>query len=277
PSVNPLLSVTNTVYDGQSNITDRTGTFNGVSKDESLAYDPLDRLTSFTRGMEPTVTWQYDKAGNWTDTNQNGTAETRTVNDDNEYDLVAGLVPAHDYRGNMTSDGSKSYVYDWANRLITVKSGSQTLGSYTYDALNRRVAKTAGGITTTYVYDDGHVIEEYVNTSLTRSFVYGGGIDEPILMETGGRTYYYAADSLGSIRAMTDSTGTLVESYEYSPFGLMTVYNGLGQDITISRSAIGNPFGYGTRSPVSGITGTGCTLRNWEGSCSGIRQGMLTG
>ncbi|MCG8634148.1 MAG: DUF6531 domain-containing protein, partial [Desulfobacterales bacterium] len=47
PSVNPLLSVTNTVYDGQSNITDRTGTFNGVSKDESLAYDPLDRLTSF--------------------------------------------------------------------------------------------------------------------------------------------------------------------------------------------------------------------------------------
>ena len=42
----------------------------------------------------------------------------------------------------------------------------------------------------------GNVVTEYLH---------GPGIDEPIAMIRGGQTYYYHADGLGSIIAITDS------------------------------------------------------------------------
>ena len=238
------ISTFNYAYDGQSNIKDITGIFNTGNIDEAFEYDHLDRLASHTRGSSPAVTWEYDKIGNWERTNQNGAYETRTVTDDNEYNLIDTLVPVHDDRGNMTFDGAQSYEYDWASRLIKVISGAQTLAGYTYDALNRRVTKTSATTTTTYVYDDGDVVEEYAGTTLARAFVYGSDVDDPILMEYNGQTYYYSRDTLGSIRVITDSTGLPAESYEYGPFGLMTIYNSLGQDITATGSTIGNPYGF---------------------------------
>ncbi|MCG8550069.1 MAG: hypothetical protein MI799_06685, partial [Desulfobacterales bacterium] len=251
PYADPLFSVSGMVYDGQNNLTEKTEYFNATTLDEALEYDPLDRLISRNRGTVPEVTWDYDEAGNWTATNQNGTAETRTVTDDNEYDLVGARVPVHDDRGNMTFDGSRSFEYDWTNRLIKITSGNQTLAEYTYDALNRRVTKTVGADTTTYVYDGADVVEAYLNGTLIRVFAFGGDVDDPILMEYDGQDYYFARDRLGSIRAVTDSTGALVESYEYSPFGLMKIFDNQGQDITATGSTIGNPYGY--------------TGRRWDG------------
>lgn len=251
PSADPLFRVSGMGCDGQGNITDRIETFNGTAVDEELAFDHLDRLVSWTRGAAPAVTWEYDKVGNWEHTNQNGAYETRTVTDDNEYALIDTLFPVHDNRGNMTFDGVQAYAYDWANRLVKVSSGPQTLAEYTYDALNRRVTKTTSTAATTYVYDGGDVVEEYTGGTLVRAFAFGAAIDDPILMEYNGQTYYYAKDTLGSIRAITDANGLLVESYDYGPFGLMTIFDGSGQDITATGSTVGNPYGF--------------TGRRWDG------------
>ncbi len=229
-----------TSYDAQSNILEEILGRDGTSQEKEYAYDHQDRLVTAT----PSTSWDYDGVGNWLSTNQNGAAESRTVNADNEYTMVDGTACTHDANGNLTSDGAKAYFYDWANRLVRVEENGEIRAEYTYDGVNRRVTKTAGTTVTTFIYDETDVIEEYTDGTFTRSFVYSNRVDEPILLETGSRLYYYIADRQGSVWGLADDTGTLTESYEYTPFGLMTIYNSQGRDITATGSAIGNPFGY---------------------------------
>ena len=88
--------------------------------------------------------------------------------------------------------------------------------TYTYDALGRRVCKTASGTTTKYVYDGTRVIAEYDGAGqLLRKYVYGPGLDEPVMMQVGATRYYYLFDSLGSVIGLTDASGSLVEVYRY--------------------------------------------------------------
>ncbi|MBN2439237.1 MAG: hypothetical protein JXL20_11640, partial [Deltaproteobacteria bacterium] len=54
---------------------------------------------------------------------------------------------------------------------------------------------------------------------VTARYIHGPGIDEPLAMEKNSQMYYYHADSLGSIIALTDSTGNIMQSYRYDAFG----------------------------------------------------------
>ena len=72
-----------------------------------------------------------------------------------------------------------------------------------------RVSKTVSGtVTTKYVYDGARVIAEYDGAGqLLRKYVYGPGLDEPVLMQAGATRYYYLFDSLGSVIGLTDFRG----------------------------------------------------------------------
>ena len=52
--------------------------------------------------------------------------------------------------------------------------------------------------------------------------------------------YYYHFDGLGSVVALSDDNGNIVESYEYDPFGAVTVCD--AGDQAISESAYDNPY-----------------------------------
>ncbi len=60
------------------------------------------------------------------------------------------------------------------------------------------------------------------NNNIITEYLHGSGIDEPIAMIRGGQTYYYHADGLGSIIAITNSAGQVVQKYEYNSFGEIT-------------------------------------------------------
>ncbi len=256
---NTTLYSMETVYDGMGNIFSETieraisttPTLATEQYEKQYGYDDLNRLTFEQKGTADTVQWQHDPVGNWTYTNQNGSPEERVPNEVNEYSNVTGMTPGYDARGNMTSDGAKTYEYDWANRLVAVKtSDGIAIATYRYDALNRRVTQSYGGQTTAYIYDGGQVIEEYEDGQFQRSFVYGIYIDDPIMMEdNAGNRYYYLKDRQYSVTALTDENGNIVETYEYTAFGLMTILN--GQGVTISESTVDNPYGY--------------TGRRWDG------------
>ncbi|MBM4027665.1 MAG: hypothetical protein FJ280_20030, partial [Planctomycetes bacterium] len=97
--------------------------------------------------------------------------------------------------------------------------------NYVYDAFGRRIEKKYDGRTILqYVYDGDHCIAEYdAAGNLKRKYLYGPGIDEPICMiESSGTyagTYYYHFDALGSVVALTNSSGNTVQVYEYDVYG----------------------------------------------------------
>lgn len=234
--------------DNQGNITAESIISSQGSIIKSHDYDALDRIIESTVTSKPDITWSYDTEGNWTQTSQNGVAETREVDNDNQYTVITGHSPDYDANGNMTSHNGQTLVYDWADRLIQVYESGSLILEYFYDALNRRVRQqdnsTGTLVVTEYVYNDSQIIEEYKDTVLDKTFVYADYMDDPIVMVTGTGRYYYAKDRQFNIKAVTDNDGNIVESYEYSAYGVMTIFDNAGVDITATGSAIGNPYGY---------------------------------
>ena len=228
-----------TEYDEASNVIEEILNTNGRTKTNNYYYDDRNRVVK--NNISNTV-WKYDTVGNWTFTNQNGYNEKRYVNSDNEYTQITNNQPQYDANGNIAVYDGKHFVYDYLNRLTAVKSGDTTIATYTYDAMNRRVSKSTQNATITYVYDGEKVIEEYDGTTLMKSYVYGHYIDDVILMETGGKKYYFAKDRQYSTRAIVDESGNIVESYDYNAFGLMKIYDASGT--VISHSAVDNIITY---------------------------------
>jgi RHS repeat-associated protein len=148
-----------------------------------------------------------------------------------------------DRTAQTTTSSLTSYSYDFENRLETANPGVPV--SYGYDPFGKRLAKTVGGATTYYLYDEEDVIAEYDATgALIASYVHGPGIDEPISMTRGGSTYYYTFDGLGSVRDLTDAAQSIVEQYDYDSFGNLT-----------APPTTGNPYTYTSREydPETGL------------------------
>jgi RHS repeat-associated protein len=137
----------------------------------------------------------------------------------NRYTSVAGVSFGYDARQNLTSDGSRTFTYDLENRLLTVAgSASMTLS---YDPLGRLQTTTTSGSTTTFLYAGDELVAEYNGTTLLRRYVFGAGVDRPLVwLEGAGLTNPQAlhADERGSVIATSNSSGTGT-IYTYGTYG----------------------------------------------------------
>jgi RHS repeat-associated protein len=259
-------------YDDEGNkafeqkLNDTAGSQN---RSEAYQYDALYRLVNYKVGTlvgstvpVPVTQTQYnlDGLGNWDVKIRDSTIESRTHNLVNELTGIDTLPAAthetlsYDANGNVTEDGRYRYAYDEENRLsmVTRKSDAVVVGSYAYDALSRRVMKIASPAgapnITGYIYDNARIIEEQSGVGVTQAtYVYGNGIDEVLTMDRGGQAYFFHHNSLGSVEAVTDSAGNVVERYGYDAYGAPTVFTAAGVPIPPSawgtaQSAIGNPW-----------------------------------
>jgi RHS repeat-associated protein len=88
-------------------------------------------------------------------------------------------------------------------------------------------------------------IAEYEQGTLKRIYVYGSYIDEPLMMmPVGGgpvKKYYYHANNLYNVTAITDKNGAVVERYNYSPYGEATILDAAGTTV-LGASTIANPW-----------------------------------
>ncbi len=95
--------------------------------------------------------------------------------------------------------------------------------NYKYDGLGRRIEKEIIEVTTTvkrYIYDNEDILLELDGSNnITTRYTHGPGIDEPLVMEKGGASFFCHADGLGSITEITDSVGVVKQRYTYSSFG----------------------------------------------------------
>ena len=137
----------------------------------------------------------------------------------NQYTAVSGTSHSYDLRGNLTSDGSRTFAYDLENRLTSVSgSASMTLA---YDPLGRLRQTTTGGVTTDFLYDGDALVAEYQGATLLRRYVHGAGVDEPLVWYNGaGLTdrRWLIADWQGTIVAHVNGAGT-AQRYSYGPYG----------------------------------------------------------
>jgi RHS repeat-associated protein len=184
--------------------------------------------TKITKGTTTATEQQkefyiYDPVGNRLTSDK---TKSYTYNQANQL-VTNGGTYSYDKNGNLiqkvTPDGTTTYSWDYENRLVKVVTATTT-AEYAYDPFGKRIeAKvTENGATTTtrYFYDNQAILFEYDEKgNIGNRYIHGLRIDEPLMLTASKDKYYYHADGLGSIIALTDTAGKAVQTYEYDSFG----------------------------------------------------------
>ncbi|SFH34158.1 DUF6531 domain-containing protein [Pedobacter insulae] len=174
------------------------------------------------------------------------TKRTETGVPDKNYMYLSGHRIQHDGTspythhpdGTLKSDGSFSYVADTLGRIVTIKSGVNTITEFTYDAFGRpSEVKEAGQPVKSYHYLGGFVEQINENGTAQRQITLHPGTGVPIAYHTALGTHYTLFDSRYNLIGVADVTGNLVETYRYQSFGAPTLFNATG--VTITNSALG--------------------------------------
>ncbi len=132
----------------------------------------------------------------------------------------------YDPNGNLTSDGTRTFEWDALNRLGAVTRGTHR-SEFTYNGLSQRVKiieKTNGSVTSTkqlvWCPGDAQPCEERdASNNVTKRYYPQG-------MRIGSTNYFYTRDHLGSIRELTNGSGTVQTRYDYDPYGRRTRLTG---------------------------------------------------
>jgi RHS repeat-associated protein len=189
---------------------------------------------------------------------ENFDSQTKTITTDipadsdysklNQYASFDQWGLTYDKNGNTTQKGTLHFVYDYRNQLVrATDSTTNTQVDFKYDTLGRRIQKTITKGTQTTVrnfYYAGHQVIEIRdgNNQVICQYIYGNGIDELIRIDVynGGTvtSYYVHTDALGSVTAITDANGNLIERVTYDLYGMPTFWDASGNELL--ESSIGN-------------------------------------
>lgn len=192
------------------------------------AIDLVDRLTSAAHSNQPNESYSYDQVGNRTSSHLSATYSHQPFNR-----LVStnSATYSYDTNGNLISktdaSGTTQYAWDFENRLKQVTLPNGNVVAYKYDAIGRRIERSASvalplPLTTTerFIYDGADVIRDTDGNGITRAdYVNGPGVDNKLRQTTATASLYFAQDHLGSTRSLTDSAGNVVEQLTYDSFG----------------------------------------------------------
>ncbi|MCE5323071.1 right-handed parallel beta-helix repeat-containing protein [bacterium] len=192
----------------------------------TYSYDDLYRLTSEVRtGSEAySKSYYYDLAGNRTSMVDGATTTTYFYDAANKLtSSVTGsstTLYKYDGAGNIrtaTTDFTDVTTYTWGFRNMMTKweKTGETTVEYGYDGYGMRVIVVPDGGTATRFLLDRKEIAEEITGSTSTTYV-GPGLISQISGET--RTIYHA-DGLGSTRAITNGTQTVIEAGVYSAYG----------------------------------------------------------
>jgi RHS repeat-associated protein len=91
--------------------------------------------------------------------------------------------------------------------------------NYGYDELGRRSSRTAGGVTTKFLYDSADVVLDIGGDGSRVDYLNGLGIDKKLRQVSTGVGLYFLQDHLGSTTALTNATGGVIELKQYEAFG----------------------------------------------------------
>jgi len=158
------------------------------------------------------------------------------------YDAAGQLISA---TGGAGAPAALSYGYDTTGQLTGVSSGNQSQEAFAYDAAGNRLAANSGLQTSNctispsnrvasdgiwnYGYDDeGNLISKIniANPNIQTSYAYDHRNRLVSVVQTLSDLSVSAVnvpDRMGSVQAVTDAGGGVLESYSYSAFGVRSI------------------------------------------------------
>jgi len=138
-----------------------------------------------------------------------------------------GSTLTYDLDGNMTSDGTNTFLWDAENRMIKITyPGTNNFSSFVYDGMGRNVSiveTTAGSVTSTkqfvWAKDKKRKYqpceERDSSGAVTKQFFVLGQMNS-------STKYFYGLNHHNSVVGMTDNSGSKVAEYGYDPYGRVT-------------------------------------------------------
>ncbi len=164
-----------------------------------------------------TTSYLYDAVGNRQQLLVNGTmANTYSYDADDRLGS-----DSYDADGNTINSLGIGNVYDFENHMITHGTVAMV-----YDGDGNRVSETVGGVTTSYLVDTqnptgyAQVVDELQSGTVTRTYSFGlERISETQTLNSVLTTSFYGYDGHGSVRQLTNSAGTVTDTYDYDAFG----------------------------------------------------------
>ncbi|MFD9323883.1 RHS repeat-associated core domain-containing protein [Streptomyces sp. NPDC060053] len=168
-------------YDLAGNLTSQ-GTDEGCPRGTTYTYNDAQQLTGKS---STTGTWSYDKIGN----------ETAAASTD-DYVRTGETWSDHSQMTSITVN-SKTYAGQYGS---TDQSERVNLGdTYFHNGPLGLAAKSTAGVDMGFNREPGGTLNS---------------------MTTGGKTYYYLTDAIGSVIGLADEDGNKVDTYTYSPRGV---------------------------------------------------------
>ncbi|MEE4212730.1 MAG: RHS repeat-associated core domain-containing protein [Parvularcula sp.] len=236
PSISHLIHTYSYTTRGQISF---VNDMSAANMDRSYTYDGLGRLTAGSYTSWGAFDIEYDPLGNLR-YQQFGAALTfvdidnknRVASLDSNMGVWGGSlgtpkVWTHDPRGNVTSIGRLNMGYDLSDQPTSVNQfGAGSLwynktytGSYAYDGHKRRVKQVVDGKTIVSVYGQGGtLLHRHDKTANTRTDYVRVG-EREVAWVTGSTAKYPLVDYLGTVRALTNSSGSIEYKDEFLPFG----------------------------------------------------------
>jgi RHS repeat-associated protein len=199
----------------------RTAVTENTGRTVNYVYDDLYRLTSETianSANNGSISYSFDAVGNRL---QRNSSVNLVASQSSTYDANDRLnSDVYDNNGSTKVSNGKSYNYDFENKLTSTSDGITVV----YDGDGNRVSKTVNGITTKYLVDTNNltgyaqVVEELVSGQVTKQYTYGLDL---ISQRQNSSVSFYNYDGHGSVRGLSNTSGSVTDTYTYDAFGTL--------------------------------------------------------
>jgi RHS repeat-associated protein len=131
----------------------------------------------------------------------------------NELTNWNGTPISYDLKGNMLSDGTNAFSWNARDQVATLNGANLQ-----YDAGGRRIKNATG---TSFLYTGANAVQELSGSTVTAN-IWTGGTDEFFQRTDANGTVSPLRDSLGSVMALVNPSGSIMTQYTYDPFGNTT-------------------------------------------------------
>ncbi len=209
-------------YDQLSRIVRKRETVAGATQTYDYTYDADGQLILVKRDGEIVERYVYDDNGNRTEWQLGSEQHTASYDAQDRLIELDGTPYEFDADGFLIQRGDMTLKYSATGELLEVSWPDGKAINYTYDSMNRRVARTDEQGTEQYLYGNPNhpfqVTAVRDNSGKLSVYEYDD-FGSLFALKRDGNLYYVTTDQLGTPRVVSDVDGQAIKILDYNSFG----------------------------------------------------------